>query len=74
MLFVFLVDLIFVSEKSRQNSPQDAAHPTPSPGFPVGYHPYSSCSKLAPGKGYDFPFKKPARRNFDSEHRLFPLQ
>jgi hypothetical protein len=64
MLFVLLVDLIYPSEKSRQNSSQDPAHPTPTPCFPVGNNPYPSCSELATDQGYNYTFKKPARRNF----------
>ncbi|HEY4936265.1 MAG TPA: hypothetical protein VII44_06785, partial [Puia sp.] len=54
--FCSLANLIFISEKSRQNSSQDAAHATPSPGFPVGDHPYPSCPELAADKGYKYAF------------------
>jgi hypothetical protein len=51
--FCTLAKLILVSEKSRQNSSQDAAHPTPSPGFSVDKHPYPYRPELASDKGYN---------------------
>ena len=58
--FCTLVHLIFVSEKGRQNSSQDAAHPSPSPGFSVGDYPYPYRPELAADKGYKHVDQEPA--------------